>query len=651
VSGADSQWKSGEPGLSGDGLSDCCFELEAAAASRDPKRIALTLLRLRQAADAMRDRLASERSAREAAEASQRRAAFLAEASLMLSSSLDLHATFDHIAQLAAAVLADWCVVNIVRKDGGFVLVSAAHADPAKLSLAQELAARYPSQDWTHPLLTNVLRTGRSLFIPRITRELIAELSGQGLGAQYVDAVNTLGLGSLMTVPMLAGDRVVGAITLLTAESGRTYQAEDLALAEALARPAAMAVENARLFEEAHRERREAVALEAVARELTSSLDPGEVFQRIVDHARELCAADLALLATYDPMTREARVRAVSGVRSSALLSISFSADNGLAGRVLATGEPAAIEDWFESGLAAAAKPDASGIYKEYVAALIAEGVAAKAIVPVRYRGAVTGVLWAAQRSRRRFSGSDLKILGKLADHVAIALEHTRLYAQAEQLAVNRERVRVANELHDTLSQLLFSMALKLDWCLHKLAERSKIRDKLNEIRREAGLTMTQIRRLISELSQEEGPARTLGEKLGALVDAFRELTGLTVRFTLRADLDALEEPEQRVLYRVVQEALANVAKHARAGSAEVRLVQNGAEMDFEITDDGVGPPPHTDVLNRPGHFGLRQMTERLEALGGRLAASPATPNGFRLAGALPLKKEGPHGQDSDRRS
>jgi signal transduction histidine kinase len=111
--------------------------------------------------------------------------------------------------------------------------------------------------------------------------------------------------------------------------------------------------------------------------------------------------------------------------------------------------------------------------------------------------------------------------------------------------------------------------------------------------------------------------------------------------------LGALGEIEQKVLANAIQEGLANVAKHARASRTSVELELRDGEVSFAVIDDGVGPPPGIDppeLSRKHGHFGLRQMRERLEAVGGRLEMSRPKPRGFRLWGALP---SGSHVRDA----
>ncbi|HYE66373.1 MAG TPA: ATP-binding protein, partial [Pyrinomonadaceae bacterium] len=191
--------------------------------------------------------------ARAQAEAAERRATLLAEASAMLASSLDYEATLANVARLVVQHTADWCAVHIVEEDGSINLLAAAHADPSKVELAQELQRRYPLDPDETRCVANVLRTGQS--------ELYAELSGSALAevshsAERLQILLDLGIKSAMVVPMSIQGRTLGAISFASAEAGRRYGHEDLALAEDLAHRAALAVDHARLYREAQRANR-----------------------------------------------------------------------------------------------------------------------------------------------------------------------------------------------------------------------------------------------------------------------------------------------------------------------------------------------------------------------------------------------------------
>jgi len=193
------------------------------------------------------DLLAREQAARAAAEAAERRAAFLAEGERLLASSLDFETTLSTLARLAVPELADWCSVDVLEADGSVRRITVAHADPAKAEIARQLEVYPPDPAGRHPR-TRVLRTGRAELIPEITE---AGLAGAAGNPEHFEVMRQLGYRSCMIVPLVARGRSLGAMTFVTAESGRRYGPADLALAQELAARAALAVDNARLYREA----------------------------------------------------------------------------------------------------------------------------------------------------------------------------------------------------------------------------------------------------------------------------------------------------------------------------------------------------------------------------------------------------------------
>ena len=196
-----------------------------------------------------------ERSARDELELAGERLAYLAAASTVLASSLEMEQTLQRLAELAVPRLADWCTVDMLEEDGTIRLVAIAHVDPKKVELAHELRERYPPDPDDASGMPAVLRTGRSFLLEQIPEELLEEAKLRS--PELADLVDQLELRSLMTVPIATGDRVLGAMTFVWAESGQTYDREDLSLAEDLAHRAGVAIENARLFEAERAARRE----------------------------------------------------------------------------------------------------------------------------------------------------------------------------------------------------------------------------------------------------------------------------------------------------------------------------------------------------------------------------------------------------------
>ncbi len=182
---------------------------------------------------------------RKRAEDSQR---FLAEASEVLVSSLDYERTLARVAELVVPRLADWCAIDMLTDERTIRRIAVVHQDPAKVELARELERRYPPNLGEREGVAKVVRTGVPEIYPNVPDELLALVAHD---AEHLRLVREIGLKSALVVPLVAQGRVVGAITLVTSESGRRYSEADLPFVEDLAHRAALAIENARLYQEA----------------------------------------------------------------------------------------------------------------------------------------------------------------------------------------------------------------------------------------------------------------------------------------------------------------------------------------------------------------------------------------------------------------
>ena len=177
------------------------------------------------------------------------RQTFLAEAGELLAQSLDPDTALRRLAGLAVQHIADWCGVDLVDESGGLRHVAVAHIDAAKVRLADELRERYPVDETAETGVPNVIRTGRSELHSTVPDELLVEAAQD---EEHLRLLRELGLWSAMIVPLKARDRVLGAITLVASDPGRRYGEADVALAEDLARTAALAIDNALLFRREH---------------------------------------------------------------------------------------------------------------------------------------------------------------------------------------------------------------------------------------------------------------------------------------------------------------------------------------------------------------------------------------------------------------
>lgn len=202
-----------------------------------------------------RDRLLiQERIARAEAEQARRHTAFLAEASTLLASSLDYETTLASVARLAVPYLADGCVVDILEENQTVRRLAVAATDPAKEEIGRELLRRYPPDPTGRHPLQRVLQTGKPVFLPQITEEMLASVARD---EAHLEVARSLGLKSALIVPILARERTLGALSFVLTDSSRRYRPVDLVLAEDLARRAGMAIDNSRLYRAAQEEIKE----------------------------------------------------------------------------------------------------------------------------------------------------------------------------------------------------------------------------------------------------------------------------------------------------------------------------------------------------------------------------------------------------------
>jgi PAS domain S-box-containing protein len=178
----------------------------------------------------------------------ERASSLLAEAGRVLADSLDFRTTLNAVAKIVTPALADWCAVVLQNDEGELETVAVAHADPEKVKWAREVAERFPMDASAPTGVPNVVRTGKSELYPEITDEMLV---ASAQDPEYLALLRTVGMRSVMIIPMQAHGRTLGALTLIGAESGRSFTEADLPVAEELARRSALAIETAELFQAA----------------------------------------------------------------------------------------------------------------------------------------------------------------------------------------------------------------------------------------------------------------------------------------------------------------------------------------------------------------------------------------------------------------
>jgi signal transduction histidine kinase/ActR/RegA family two-component response regulator len=199
-------------------------------------------------------------------------ARFLAEASAELAGVVDYESTLQKIANLAVPYFADWSAVDIVNSDGSLRRLAVAHQDPKKIAVVQELMRDYPPDPRSPVGAFAVIRTGKPELVGEISDELLVR---EAKDDRHLRLIRSLGLKSYICVPLIASAETIGVLTFVTAESGRTYSADDLALSVELANRAGVAVENTRLYQALRdADRRKDEFLATLAHELRNPLAP-----------------------------------------------------------------------------------------------------------------------------------------------------------------------------------------------------------------------------------------------------------------------------------------------------------------------------------------------------------------------------------------
>ncbi|GCE08671.1 sensor histidine kinase [Dictyobacter aurantiacus] len=219
---------------------------------------------------------------------------------------------------------------------------------------------------------------------------------------------------------------------------------------------------------------------------------------------------------------------------------------------------------------------------------------------------------------------------------------------QEQELAVLRERTRLAREMHDTLGHALVLISVKLE-----AAQRLRARDpercdqELESTKAIARESMAGLRASIADLRSPVLERERFQQALERSVSELRRRAGLHVTYTLQVDMTSLSAPLEEVLWKVSQEALTNIEKHAHATHVDLRIGQRADQLTLLIRDDGIGLPGayytyhedgHLVCLSAEGHYGLRGMLERVEHAGGRFAVRSAPGEGTTIEATLPLR-------------
>lgn len=416
-------------------------------------------------------------------------------------------------------------------------------------------------------------------------------------------------------VPIRTHGVVVGLLHVVAAEQDEAYTPDDLALAQTVSGALASVVENARLFEREHRQRQIAMSLHEVAAVLTASLELETVVRTIFEQLRRVVRYDGAAILV--PAAEDLVIAKAIGL-----------AERSIGRRIPLTDHDPAVRVFHEQR--ARIVDDTEG-HSDWVDWKTEDRIRCWMGAPLVIGGSSIGVLTTDNFEPNVYDSDDLYVLQVFAHQAAIAIDNARRYEQAQQVAAEEERRRLARDLHDSVSQALFSASLTAD-VLPQLWERDIARGMraLDDLRRFTRGAQAEMRTLLLELRPATLAQAPLDELLSHLASAAGAKVSTEVHLRLER-APALPADVQVALYRIAQEALTNTVKHACARQIVVRLQVQPAlgtsnpwrgTLTLEVSDDGRGFDP---AVPAPGHMGLENLCERAAGIGAtlRLVSAP----------------------------
>ncbi|MEU8755778.1 sensor histidine kinase [Streptomyces chartreusis] len=563
-------------------------------------RIRLPQLRLDELLEELQARLDAARGTRD-------RVHSLLEAVLSVGRELDLEQALHSIVEAAAVLVdAEYGALGVIGPDGK--RLSAFHT----VGIAEEQIARIGHYPEGHGILGELIRHPEPLRLAKLSEH----------PASYGFPPNHPPMNTFLGVPIRVRDQIFGNLYLTEKRGGAQFDEEDVAVTSTLAVAAGVAIDNARLYEESRLRERWLRATAEITHSLMSGAERGEVLGLIADRAREITGAALAMVAMPMEDTDSLSVELAIGPEAQSLRGLVLPGDSGLLGEAFATAAPVTSPDISHDDRISAGPPNLTG---PAVAVPVGTG-----------EGGVRGVVLLVRAAGQTvFAGKEIEPLQGFAAQAAVAMELAERRQDAAEVAVLKDRDRIARDLHDLAIQRLFATGMTLQsagrFIEHPEASERVVRavDDLDE-------TIKIIRSTIFGLRSREGVAGAgLRARVVRVAGEAAPVLGFapSVRMEGLVDTQVPREIADHVV-AVLSEALTNIARHAHADRADVALTADPHQVRLTVGDNGVGIP------EGGRRSGLRNMAERARHLGGELELGSPEGGGTTLAWCVPLPAE-----------
>ena len=427
-------------------------------------------------------------------------------------------------------------------------------------------------------------------------------------------------MNSFLGAPLQAMGRVFGNIYLAEKRSGDQFTKDDEEALVVLATQAGVAIANASLYAEVRSREHWLDALSDITSQVLTGTKEGSLLENIAEHARDLAGADSATITIRSGPPGELVVAAAAGARASDLRGQPVPEERSISGRVMRTGQGLMFDD--VSAEARAYQP------------IISLGHHGPAFyVPLRVPGGVAGTLMVANlKGGRRFPPPTRLLVESLADAASVALDYDRAQSDLRRLGLMEERERIAKELHDGIIQSLFAVGMGLQGTA-LVSGSTEVSGRIEHAVEELDGVIRDLRNYIFGLRPGILADRQLDQALRNLGEEMRAGLPQAIDVQIDAAVAASLSSRSTDIVQLTREALSNVARHAQAKSASVRLERRGSEAVLTVQDDGVGFRPGVN----PAGNGLLNMRERAARLGGSLNVTSAVGKGTTLRIAFPV--------------
>lgn len=557
------------------------------------------------------ERVAARQNLEQRVEERTRELFTLLEISHNVASTLELDSLLGLILdQLGAVVDYDAASIMILEND---MLEIAAYRGPIPDEKASGL--RFP----THEAAANreVIRRREPLIIGDVRGETPLAVAFRDTAGDEIDGAYSY-IRCWMGVPLIVKDRVVGMLTLDHSQPNH-YASPDAKLVMAFADQVAVAIENAQLYgreqerlEESERRRQVAEGLREILGVLNSNQPLDEVLDSIVAQATRLLDADGDAIYRLNREEDSVAIVTAHGMPAEFMRVKSFPLASVAVHRTVMQQRPFVVPDFsrFSVGGDDLLPP------MRQLSRAVREHFGSSLTVPLVVEGEIYGAISLYYHMPHTFSEEEIGLAESFADQVALAIGNARLRDQVEKAAVSGERSRLARDLHDAVTQTLFSASLIAE-VLPRIWEQNPQtgKERLAELRELTRGALAEMRTLLLELRPSSLEDAALGDLLWQLAESITGRARVPVTVEVEGEC-ALPSSAKVAFYRIAQEALNNVAKHASASQAEVHLRCGRDVVELYVCDDGRGFNP--DGVS-PDSLGLGIMRERAQEIEARL--------------------------------